>query len=280
VLTCSPTATSLALDNYPSSELFFRTAPSDSLQAQAIAELATRTGRVDVAVAFLDDAYGHPLAEATVDALRARGLAVEAQVPFASNDESLDDEAIELSDSEAGVVVVIGDGEHGVQMLSAMGEIAGRFPESEPPNIIVNDAVRRPPSAQLVQDLPEEIRERIEGVSPLAEPLPEGEEPAGPFATNAYDCVNLIALSALQSNSDNPSQMAARMTEVAARGQPCRDFVTCAGLHAAERNIDYEGPGGVLQLDTDGDPERARFDVFRFNEDGIDVSQTPSLLIP
>jgi len=278
VLTCSPTATSLALDDFPSSELFFRTAPSDSLQADAIAKLAQQTGIFTVAVAFLDDRYGHPLAVETIAALEARALDVVAQVPFASVDESLVDEATELAESEAELVVVIGDGEHGLEMLTAMGE-ATRFPEVEPPEIIVNDAVRQPPSAQLVQALPAAIRDQIEGVSPMARPQVESEPP-GPFATNAYDCVNLIALSALQSNSDNPSQMAGRMTEVAARGQPCRDFVTCAGLHAQERNIDYEGPGGVLQLDTDGDPERARFDVFRFNEDGIDVSVTPSLLIP
>ena len=53
----------------PSSQLFFRTAPSDSLQADAIAKLAQQTGTFTAAVAFLDDAYGRPLAEATVAAL-------------------------------------------------------------------------------------------------------------------------------------------------------------------------------------------------------------------
>jgi hypothetical protein len=74
--------------------------------------------------------------------------------------------------------------------------------------------------------------------------------------------------------------MAARMTEVAARGQPCRDFATCAALLAASRNIDYDGPSNTLQLGADGDPERARFDLFEFNDDGVDVSLTPSLMMP
>ena len=72
VLTCSPTATSLLLDEFPSSLLFFRTAPSDSLQAAAIAKLAEQTGRFTAAVAYLDDAYGRPLAEATIAALEDR----------------------------------------------------------------------------------------------------------------------------------------------------------------------------------------------------------------
>jgi branched-chain amino acid transport system substrate-binding protein len=279
VLTCSPTATSLALDQFPSSQLFFRTAPSDSLQADAIAKLAQQTGTFTAAVAYLDDAYGRPLAGATVAALEDRAISVEAEVHFASDDESLVDEATELVDSEADLVVVIGDGEHGMRMLTAMGDTAGRFPDVDPPDIIVNDAVRTPPSAQLVQALPTSIREQIEGVSPMAQPQFE-DEPPSPFATNAYDCVNLIALSAVQANEDDPERMAARMAEVSAQGVACRDFETCVQVLAVPRNIDYEGPGGTVQIGTDGDPEQARFDVFEFDESGMDVSTTPSLIIP
>ena len=37
VVVCSPTATALALNDYPDRDLFFRTVPSDSLSAQAMA---------------------------------------------------------------------------------------------------------------------------------------------------------------------------------------------------------------------------------------------------
>src|SRR5262249_23615595 len=53
VLTCSPTATSLALDRFPDRELFIRTAPSDSLEAKAIAAQAESTGARKAAVAYL-----------------------------------------------------------------------------------------------------------------------------------------------------------------------------------------------------------------------------------
>ena len=231
MLTCSPTATSLALDDFPSSQLFFRTAPSDSLQADAIAKLAQQTGTFTAAVAYLDDDYGRPLAEATVAALDDRALTVVGEVPFASNDESLVDQATELVDSEADLVVVIGDGEHGMRMLTAMGETAGRFPDVDPPDIIVNDAVRLPPSAQLVQALPD--------VDPGADrgrltdgPAQFEDEPPGPFATNAYDCVNLIALSAVQANEDDPTEMAERMAEVSAQRRAVprlRDVCAAAG---------------------------------------------------
>ena len=187
------------------------------------------------------------------------------------------DEATEVNDSEAEVVVVLGDGEQALRMLTEMGD-TGRFPDADSPDIIVNDAVRRPPSPQLVQQLPNTIRERIQGVSLVAIPQFEAEPP-GPFATNAYDCVNLIALSAVQAGTDDPAQIAPRMTDASSDGQPCRDFESCVELLRDARNIDYEGPGGGVQIGGEGDPERARFDVFEFDEDGRDVS-TGRILSP
>ena len=281
VLTCSPTATAIALDDFPSSDLFFRTAPSDSLQAVAIAQYAERTGARTAAVTYLDDAYGRPLARATRDALQARGLTLLDPVPFAADAESLTDEAMAISDSDVDVVVVIGDGEQGTRMLAELGEVANLFPSGDPPPIIVNGAVRRPPSTQLVQALAADVRDRVVGVSPLA--YGEPEEPAGPFATNALDCVNLIALSAIQANdgagSDNPRLIADEMTEVSSGGISCRSFAECVQL-LEDSNIDYDGPGGVLEIGTEGDPVRSRFDLFEFDDSGLDVSRPVPLVVP
>ena len=93
ILTCSPTATALALDDFPDRSLFVRTAPSDSLQAMAIANEAERTGALTASVVFLDDAYGRPLAEATIEALQAKGIDVSTSVGFAADDDTLLDEA-------------------------------------------------------------------------------------------------------------------------------------------------------------------------------------------
>ena len=64
IVTCSPTASALALDDYPDNGLFFRTIPSDSLQMVAMAHVAERTGSTSIAIGYLDDPYGRGLAEA------------------------------------------------------------------------------------------------------------------------------------------------------------------------------------------------------------------------
>ena len=266
VLTCSPTATALALDDFPSSELFFRTAPSDSLQAAAIAQYAERTGARTAAVTYLDDAYGRPLAAATIAALQSRGLALlDPEGTGFDADDSLTAEATEISESDVGVVVVIADGEQGTRMLAELGEVAGLFPGGQPPLIIVNDALRRPPSAQLVQALTPDVRDRVLGVSPLAFGVEPGE-PAGPFATNALDCVNLIALAAVQADSDDPQQIAAQMIGVSSGGVSCATFAECVQL-LAESNINYDGPGGVVEIGPEGDPARRPVRPLRVRRD-------------
>ena len=271
ILTCSPTATALALDDFPDRSLFFRTAPSDSLQAAAIAEQAELTGARSVVVVYLDDAYGRPLEEATVAALRDRSLSVDDPINFAADDEILKDEATAVTASDAGVVIVIADAEQGARMIAAIGDATSVGPGEDAPQIIVNDALRRPPSQQLITTLAPAVRQRVIGVSPLAS-TGAPDEPPGPYAVNAYDCMNLIALAAAQGGSDDPATMAAQISEVSESGISCRTFSECMQLVNENRNLDYDGPDGNVQIGPKGDPVRARFDRWGFDGHGNDVS--------
>ena len=270
ILTCSPTATALALDDLPDRSLFFRTAPSDSLQAIAIAEQAERTGALSAVVVNLDDAYGGPLADATIAALRGRGLQVDDHITFSADDEILQDEATAVTDSEAGVIIVLADAEHGTSMISAIGEATSDLTGEDAPRIIVNDAMRRAPSDQLITALAPSLRERIIGMSPLAS-TGAPDEPPGPYAVNAFDCMNLIALAAAQAGSDDPAAIAAQVSEVSEGGVSCRLFAECIALVQSHRNVDYEGPDGPLQIGANGDLARARFDRWGWGDDGLDV---------
>ncbi|MBA3287960.1 MAG: hypothetical protein H0U21_08050, partial [Acidimicrobiia bacterium] len=192
---------------------------------------------------------------------------------FLGDDESLVDESATINDRLSGVIVVIGDADQGMRMLSAIGEISEDTADREPPDIIVNDSLRRPRSTQLVQSLPQRVRDRVRGVSMTAG---GGEDqPDGPFATNAYDCVNLIALAAAQAGSDDPERIAAEIPSVSDRGSTCVDFAGCAAVLASGRLINYEGPAGNLEIGIDGDRSVATFDVFSFDDGGIDRTDRP-----
>lgn len=268
VLTCSPTATARALDGFPDGGLFFRTAPSDSLQAVAIAQVAEQTGAPALSIFHLDDSYGRGLADAVEEAAAARNLRVTARVGAPPGEEDLLTPAVAVVDDEPSVVVVLGDADTGTRMLDALAIAA---PIWLPAQIIVNDALRQARSSQKIIDLPSTVRDRIVGIAPLASP-PDVEEFAGPFSAHAHDCVNLIALASLQAGSDASTRIAAQMSAVSVGGSVCRSFSSCADRLADGLQIDYHGASGEIALSSRGDPRRGRFEVFEFDPEGRDVS--------
>ncbi len=270
VVTCSPTATAMALDDFPDkSGLFFRTAPSDSLQMEAIARRVEDTGETSVAVGYLDDPYGRGLEKSLAAAATRRGLTTSASVGFDRDQEDLTDTVADLLAETPGVVVVLGDADDGSRLLAALDH-AGN---SSLRRIIVNDSIRN--ARQTIQSLSNGFRQRLIGVAPRARALHE-DGPEGYFTAHAVDCVNLIALAAIVSDSDAPSRIKAAMGEVASGGRVCTRFADCVELLDQELQIDYDGASGSVDLSNSaGDPVRAWFDSFGFDADGAETrSQT------
>ncbi len=269
---CSPTASALALDGFPDEDLFFRTVPSDSLQARAIAGAADQTGSQRVTIVFVDDAYGRPLADSVEASLANEAIVVVERVPVSVADDDLSDEARYVADSDTQVLVLLADGESGTRFLEALDDVD----TSELSTIVVNDAFRNPSSPQRIQALDEILRAKIVGLAPQAESSDAAApfDPPGPYATNAYDCANLIALSAVLAGSDAPRDIARQLSQASVNGSACTTFEDCVNAIEAGRLIDYNGPSGVTDLlARTGDPSRAVFDRFTFNETGRDVLQ-------
>ncbi len=269
VVACSPTASSLALDAFPDDNLFFRTIPSDSLLAAALADQIEQTGQPSVAIAFIDDPYGRPLAAALEAEAHARNLTVVASVGYDASDDDRSDVAAELLSAEPAVVAVIGDRDHGMDVVAATGEA------SRDVMFVVNDAMRAPLSQQVRQRMRAATLDDIVGVAPPARTNSEAFAAAmgdanGPYAVNAYDCVNLLALASAQTLSDAPHDIAEAMSAASSGGSACATFAHCAALLAEGRNVDYNGPDGQVELTPLGEAFRARFDVFSFDSNGVD----------
>jgi ABC-type branched-subunit amino acid transport system substrate-binding protein len=75
VVLFSPSATSADLTNAPDDGLFFRTAPSDALQALAVADVIIRTGSTRVFIVARGDSYGTGLEHDVSAALLSDGIA-------------------------------------------------------------------------------------------------------------------------------------------------------------------------------------------------------------
>lgn len=274
VLTCSPTATALALDMFPDDGLFFRTIPSDSLQAVAIAKVVEASGSRTAVVVYLDDGWGRPFAEATEDAIAALGTEVTATIGFAANEDSFSAAVTEALANAPEVVAVIADGVTGPGVINAIDAAA-----QTPMSYVVNDAIRRPaPSAQPFSP---GLAARVSGVSPVAYAdspmftqalLTVNPDATGLYAHNAYDCLAIIALAAHAAGSNQPTDIAAALTSVTSSGSGCAMFSECDELLDDGRNINYNGPSGNLSIDMNGNMSAATFAKFRFERGGRDVA--------
>lgn len=274
VLTCSPTATALALDSFPDNGLFIRTIASDALQAKALASLVESSGTSSAVVVYVDDNYGRPFAQATRLAVLAEGTSVNAMVGFTASEDSMATAVEAVIGSEAEVVVVIADGTTGPAMINAIDDAS-----SNRLTYVVNDALRRP--AVSAVPFSHSLRARIEGVSPLAYPTSDAfmeslhtinPNATGLYAQNGYDCLNAIAIAALSAGSDQPAAIARQIAVVTDQGTPCTNFAACSESLRAGRQIDYSGPGRDLTIGQDGEVVTAFFERFTFDIDGRDVA--------
>lgn len=273
VLTCSPTATAMALDNFPDDGLFFRTIPSDSLQAAAIANVVEATGSSTAVVMYLDDGYGRPFGEATEEAIAALGTNVAATVGFAANEESITSAVAEALASTPDVVAVIADGVTGPAIINAIDAAA-----QTRLTYVVNDAIRRP--AASAQPFSPGLALRISGVSPVAYAespmftealLTINPDASGLYAHNAYDCLSIIALAAQSAGSNQPTAIASSIAAVTTSGTGCSMFDDCNEALTNGRNINYNGPSSNLSIDVNGNVIAANFERFTFDRSGRDV---------
>ncbi|MFD2092311.1 ABC transporter substrate-binding protein [Blastococcus deserti] len=125
VMQISPANTSDIFTTYNDNGLYFRTAPPDLLQGQALADLILADGNNTVGILALNDPYGTGLAESTRENLIAGGLAegdIETIIydPQAAN---FDSEVQQMVEMNPDAIVVIGFEESSkiIQGLNAQG---------------------------------------------------------------------------------------------------------------------------------------------------------------
>lgn len=276
VVVCSPTATALALDDFPDNGYFFRTVPSDSLQMEAIARQAERTGEATASIAYLDDPYGRGLARAAAAEIAQRGvLEIVNETAFSGDLEDLSGPAGTALADSPGVIILLADAVNGGRFLAA---IDGAADDDSAPQVIVNDSIRT--ARQAISALSPALQTRLTGMAPAAVSTIE-DGPEGAFAGHAVDCLNLIALAAQRSQSDAPSVFRRDVAAVTVAGQQCTTFEECNDLLAQDLQIDYVGLSGNIDLSgTTGDRIRASFDRFAFEADGTERPLLPALNLP
>ncbi len=265
----SPSATSPALSTAPDNGYLFRSTISDAAQGVVLAQLATDEGFDNVAVLFLNDAYGQGLAEAFENAFGGT-------VTKASFEDGAASYLAELQAAAGG----------GADVLVAIG-----FPTQA--EIFIREALENDifskflfvdgtKSQDLIDAIGADNLEGFKGTAPGAGPesaalqawnaayeAKYGALPTRPFVREAYDATIAIALAAQFAGSTDGAAIRDALAQIGSPGGAT--FIPgAAGINGAIEalkdgdDINYEGAATTLDWDANGDVTSGFVGIWRY----------------
>jgi ABC-type branched-subunit amino acid transport system substrate-binding protein len=250
----SPANTAAGFDTYDDNGLYFRTAPSDRLQGQVLANLAAEDGFSNVAIMARQDFYGEGLAEQVQTTLQERGANVADFVLYSADATNYTAEINQIAAAKPDALVLVafeettkiipqliakGIGPDDIQIYFVDGNLAdysdetfdltgvkGTLPVSGDPDPAFNDRLL-------------EIDPKLKDFS---------------YGPQSYDAVMIIALAAIAAGDDSGEAVGAQIIEVTRGGTQCSTFEECAALLEDGEDIDYEGASGPTDMNDTGSP--------------------------
>ena len=286
-LECSGSNTTPELATYDDNGLYFRTAPSDSLQSVVLGDAIAADGYTNVAIIFRSDDYGQAFAELTEQQLESVGITVADSIGYNQDNPDFDADAQALAAIEGlEAIVAISFPEDGAALLNALIE-QGVGPKDVPhyytdglasddlaaaidaddPTVIDGAKGTRPGAAEGGADVAEAFATRLADAKGVEETT---------FASNFYDCAITTALAAVVAETDDPVAMAAVLQDVTSGGEKCNSFADCLALHEAGTDFDYDGVTG-FDLDENGEVATATYEYWEFVDGAMSVIDTTTL---
>jgi ABC-type branched-subunit amino acid transport system substrate-binding protein len=280
----SPSSTSPEITELPDNGFVFRTAPSDAIQGQVLADaIEEAEGGTDavISVAARNDPYGEGIATSFVEAWEAKGGTV-------TGDPILYDLELSTYNSEASDIVannpdlfVIIDFE---EPWNKVGPALTRTGDFDPASLWTADGLAFEDGVGTTS-IPVDTLANAKGsrpsgpeeVSPAAEAFDElyksapGPKGRGTFDAQNFDAVTLCVLAAVAAGSNEGPAIAEQIQAVASEPGEQYDYTqmadAIAALQAGE-DIDFEGVSGPLDLDDNGDPTIGFYDLYEYNAQG------------
>ena len=275
VVEVSPANTSDEFTCWPDRGLYFRTAPPDRLQAQALAALIAGDGAQRISILARNDPYGSGLATNTVKNLRDAGIPQNQiqKIIYDPNATSYNTEIDDVRQFNPDAIVVIGFDES-KKILTRMSEV-----HLGPSDKLVYGTDGNMGNA-LGVGLPPGLLKGMKGTTPLTKLSPEfqqrlkAEDPKlidYSYAGEAYDAVMLVALAAERAKSTKGVDIASQINGITQGSEKCSGFRQCRDIIRRGGNPDYIGVTGELNFTPAGERAVGTYAIETFNaENKID----------
>jgi branched-chain amino acid transport system substrate-binding protein len=281
----SPASTSPEITDLPDDGYVFRTAPSDALQGQVLADAVGEQFGTDatISVAARNDAYGEGIATQFSEAFTGAGGSVNGPVLYDPEASSYDSEAAEITANNPDGYVII-DFEDPYGKVGAALVRTGNF-----------DATKLWTADGLAFDkIPNTIpSDALDGASGTRPATPEDSDVASAFNTlfadsslspkerntfdaQNFDAVSLCVLAAVAAGSSDGPDIQAQIQDVASAPGDKYDYTNMSDAITALQNgddIDFDGVSGPLDLDDNGDPTVATYEVFNYKNGKLVVDR-------
>ena len=285
IVEVSPANTAVDLSGY--SPWYFRTAPPDTIQGNALGTLISSDGYQKIAFLVFNDTYGTGLRDVVEETITgAGGQCVYGckgdgnEFPAGQTTFSTEVGAALASNPDAIVILAFDETKAIVPELKAQGwdmtktyysdgntsDFSKDFPKGT-----LEGAQGTVPGA----DTSQEFKDRVNGWYQSA----EGNELTDYlYAGESYDATILAALAAIKGGStdsaDHP-ETTSRRSPVPPMAPSARRSQECADLLADGEEIRYAGPSGIGPINKQNDPSSAFVGIYEFDADNKPIHVQP-----
>ncbi|MCW2762964.1 MAG: branched-chain amino acid transporter substrate-binding protein [Marmoricola sp.] len=273
VVECAPSNTSPTFTDYDDGGFYFRSAPSDDMLAPVFANLIVQGGAKKVAIVGRADDYGQSLTAATAKDIVKAGADASEPILYDPTTQDFDAEIRKIVAYKPDAMVLISFDETSALMRGLIE--AGYGPQDI--HIYVGTGSKNDKLAEQVEPGNKASVKGLRGVNPAATSNADfldrlrkkvKDLAATQYTGETYDCTTLIALAAEQAGSSAPEKIRDNMVSVSEGGTKCTSFADCKTLLDDDKDIDYDGVSGPIELSEAGDPTKATYDEWEFQSDG------------
>jgi neutral amino acid transport system substrate-binding protein len=274
----SPANTAVDLSGY--SPFYFRTAPPDGVQGNALGTLISTDGYSKVAFIVFADTYGTGLRNSIEATVKAAGgsctYGCKGQGDeFPPNQTTFSSEVSGAIASKPDAIVVLAFAETKsiVPELKSQGWDMSKtyFTDGNTADYSKDFAKGTLEGAQGTvpgADAEATFKDRLSGWAEVGEGKPLTDYSYG---AESYDATILAALAAVKGGATDSATVQKNFAAVsgATDGEECTTYSDCVALLGEGKEIKYSGPSGIGPIDDENDPSSAFVKIFTFNADNV-----------
>jgi neutral amino acid transport system substrate-binding protein len=270
----SPANTAVDLSGY--SPWYFRTAPPDGVQGNALGTLITTDGYSKIGFLVFNDTYGTGLRNVVEETVKAAGGTCTYgckgdgdEFPAGQTTFSSEVGAVMASKPDAIVILAFDETKSIVPELKAAGWDMAKTYLSDG-NTSDFSADFEPGTLEGAQgtipgaDPDSAFKDRLSSWAEMADGTPLKDYAYG---AESYDATILAALAAVKGGATDSQTVQKNLAAVsgATEGEECTTYSDCVALLGEGKEIRYAGPSGIGPIDKQNDPSSAFVGIYTYN---------------